>query len=37
MNTFLWNLRFRLAWLLLPGSHKHVAVRVEDEHCDRCF
>jgi hypothetical protein len=37
MRTFLWNLRFRIAWALLPGSHKHVSVRETNETCSRCF
>ena len=36
MRTYLWNLRFRLAWLLLPGNHKHVAVRAVNKRCERC-
>lgn len=36
MKVLLWNLRFRLAWAILPGAHKHVSVRDVNEECDRC-
>jgi len=36
LKTFLWNLRFRLGWFILPGEHKHIAIRNEGEVCERC-
>ena len=32
----IWNIRFRLARAILPGSHKHIMTHEEDEMCDRC-
>lgn len=36
MTRFLWNLRFQLALLILPGGHRHVSVRKAGEPCWRC-
>jgi hypothetical protein len=33
--TWLWNLRFRLAHLILPGVHKHIRALPAGEPCDR--
>jgi hypothetical protein len=32
----IWNLRFRLARAILPGSHKHIMTHLEEEMCGRC-
>jgi hypothetical protein len=36
MSRFIWNLRFRLAWLIAPGVHKHLRTLTTDEasQCD---
>ena len=36
MRTFLWNLRFNLAWLILPSQHKHVSVVPSEDVCWVC-
>jgi hypothetical protein len=35
MKTKIWNLRFRIAWAILPGIHKHVSVSETHDECGR--
>lgn len=38
MKRLLWNLRFRMAWRLMPGQVKHMSAHYLNEHdCMRCF
>lgn len=34
MKRRLWNLRFRIAWRIAPGTHKHLRCLTEGEACD---